>query len=733
MLCPRRLGLLALAVACCCPLVGRAAAAAGRARLSGELRKWHRVTLSFRGPTSREEGTPNPFRDYRLTVTFRKGERSVVVPGFFAADGNAAESGATEGDVWRAHFTPDEEGEWTYAASFRTGKDVAIAPSADAGTPAAFDGAKGSFAVKPTDKTGRDHRAKGVLRYVGEHYLQFAETKDYFLKGGADSPENFLGYADFDGTHKHAKGKQRRGEALAKGLHQYQPHVRDWRPGDPVWRGGKGKGIIGALNYLAAKGMNSVYFLTMNVGGDGKDVWPWTAHTERFRFDCSKLDQWEIVLSHMDRRGILLHVITQETENDQLLDRGALGPERKLYYRELVARFAHHPALVWNLGEENTNTDAQRKAFASYLHALDPYDHPVVCHTYPGRYDQVYTPLLGYGHFEGPSLQTNDTHRQTLRWVDRSAAAGRKWIVCLDEIGPASTGVKPDRDDPTHDDVRKRHLWGNLMAGGAGVEWYMGYRFAHNDLNCEDWRSRDRMWDQTRHALDFFHKHLPFHEMRHADHLTDNPRDYCFAKPGHVYAVYLPDGGTTRLNLGKLGVPFNVLWYNPRAGGALRQGSLKQTKGPGLADLGLPPAEPKQDWVALVTLPPGVRVDPALAQVEPPKPQEAAVLAFTLINADTDRPIGPLADGATLDLAALPTRNLSVRADPSPGFTGAVRFVLDGKTVQTERTPPYALAGDTGGNYSAWTPAPGRHKLTATPTGPGGRQGKALTVAFTVK
>ena len=29
-------------------------------------------------------------------------------------------------------------------------------------------------------------------------------------------------------------------------------------------------------------------------------------------------------------------------ENDQMLDGGALGDERKLYYRELIARFSHH-------------------------------------------------------------------------------------------------------------------------------------------------------------------------------------------------------------------------------------------------------------------------------------------------------------------------------------------------------------------------------------------------------
>jgi len=717
--------------------------AAQQGVVSGELKKWHRVTITFEGPATAEHATPNPFRDFRLDVTFAHGGREILVPGFYAADGNAAESGAAKGNRWRVHFMPDAEGRWRYTASFRAGPDVALSDDPRAGKPAAFDGATGMFTVGPTDKAGRDFRAKGLLRYVGRHQLRFAETREWFLKGGADSPENFLGYADFDGTYRHGRaGGRRRGEAATEKLHRYRPHLRDWRPGDPIWRGGKGKGIVGALNYLASKGMNSVYFLTMNVGGDGKDVWPWTSHTERFRFDCSKLDQWEIVFSHMTRLGIMLHVLTQETENDQLLDGGALGPQRRLYYRELVARFAHHPALVWNLGEENTNTSAQRKAFAAFIRRLDPYDHPIVVHTFPGRYDQVYAPLLGFPHFEGPSLQTNATHEQTLRWVARSAAAGRPWIVCLDEIGPANTGVKPDADDPDHDQVRKRHLWGNLMAGGAGVEWYFGYKFPNNDLNCEDWRSRDRMWEQTRIALDFFRKHLPFAEMKPADGLLSAKGAWCLAKPGEVYAVYLPNGGTAKLNLGRLGVAFNVLWFNPSTGGALQTGTLKQTRGPGLAPLGEPPAEKDNDWVALVKLPPGVRVDASLAEIEVAQPPAAprgeagAVVGFTLINADTDRPIGPLADGATLDLAKLPTRNLNVRAETRPARVGSVRFELDGKPVRTEGTPPYALAGDRDGNYAAWTPARGAHTLSATPysrPNAGGAAGKPLTIRFAVK
>jgi hypothetical protein len=569
--------------------------------VSGEMKQWHVVTLTFDGPLTSEQANPNPFLDYRLSVTFTNGQKTYVVPGYYAADGAASETSATEGDKWRVHFIPDEVGRWTYAVSFRTGTDVAISSEPDAGRPVAFDGAQGTFVVGPTDKLAPDFRAKGMLRYVGKRYLQFAGTGEYFIKAGADSPENFLAYADFDGTYDTAE-LNREGEAAGeKFIHHYQPHVEDWQPGDPTWKDGKGKGIIGALDYLASKGMNSVYFLTYNVdGGDGKDVWPWTDPNDKLHFDCSKLDQWDIVFSHMDKLGLMLHVVTQETENDQGLDGGELGRQRKLYYRELIARFGHHLAVVWNLGEENTNTDAQRKAFAKAIRELDPYDHPIVCHTFPGQYDAVYEPLLGYPYFEGVSLQTNDTRVQTKRWIERSARTRRPWFVCLDEIGPAHTGVKPDNDDYWHDQVRKRHLWGNLMAGGAGVEWYFGYQFANNDLNCENWRSRDHLWDLTRYAVEFFRDHLRFARMESHDELTSAQDDYCLAEPGSAYAIYLPNGGTTNLNVGSTVAMFRIRWFDPRTGGPLQMGTLTFASGPGTIDIGQPASNTDNDWLALV-------------------------------------------------------------------------------------------------------------------------------------
>jgi hypothetical protein len=572
-------------------------------QVSGELRQWHDVVLTFDGPAASEAAEPNPFLQYRLNVTFTKGARRYIIPGYFAADGNAAETSATSGNKWRVHFVPDETGEWSYRVSFRSGRDLAVDPDAAAGSPLPPDGESGRLTIAPSGKAGRDHRAHGMLQYAGQHYAQYAGSKKYFIQAGSQSPENLLAYWEFDDTVDHGGAANR----LRDGLHRYEAHVRDWRAGDPVWKDGKGKGIIGALNYLASKGMNTIYSLTMNVDGDGREIYPWTSYSERARYDVSKLAQWEIVFSHMDRLGLQLMLITQEEENEQLLRK--MTTLRKLYYRELIARFAHHHAILWDLSEEMDRWRYYKtedvKDIANYFKQLDPWKHPIQYVQWKGELlpdDKGYGRLLGFPNFDGLAMQHDPefTHAATMKWVDASAQAGHKWLVGVIEINPTSTGVVPDSADYWHDTVRKASIWGNLMAGGSGSVYFFGYEYPDSDLDMEDWRSRDHFWDLLRYAHEFFTRYLPFHEMRHADALTPNPHDFVFAKPGELYAVYLPDGGSADLDLNGAAGEFEVKWYDPRYGGELQQGSVKTAPGGGRRALGEAPREPGNDWAVLV-------------------------------------------------------------------------------------------------------------------------------------
>lgn len=572
-------------------------------RLHGELKKWHKVTLDVAGPQVDESDDNNPFLLYKFDVEFRHKEsgKSYLVPGYFAADGRAAESGATGGNVWRAHFAPDETGTWNFEVRFFEGKWAALRDTSKLTPVSSIHGQTGEFEISPSDKDGRDFRGHGRLAYIGERYLQFQGTGDYFLKFGSDAPENLLAFADFDGNFSEDGHK----DELVK---TFQAHVGDWDNGDPTWKNGKGKGLIGAINYLHGKGANAFSFLTMNVSGDDQNVFPFVDYDTWDRYDVSKLDQWEIVFEHADKLGMFLHFKTLEVENQGLLDNGGIGMRTKLYYRELIARFGHHLALNWNLCEEQGDWVKEPRTFpleprdwlllADYVKSIDPYDHHIVIHN--GKW---FDPLYGDNSFTGASLQTSrkdfaNVHKSVLRVLKDSKDAGKQWAVACDEPGDAQHSLLPDQEDPLHDDARKNGLWGAMMAGAWGTEWYFGYDHAHSDLTCQDFRSRDKFWDQGKVCLDFFNENkIPYWEMENRDEWLVKGDGYVMSDGKDQVVIYIKEvQQTIEIDLAHLDGTFEVMWYNTRSGGPLKQGEKLLVQAGQTESLGPAPMNDNEDW-----------------------------------------------------------------------------------------------------------------------------------------
>ena len=128
-------------------------------------------------------------------------------------------------------------------------------------------------------------------------------------------------------------------------------------------------------------------------------------------------------------------------------------------------------------------------------------------------------------------------------------------------------------------------------------------------------------------------------------------------------------------------------------------------------------------------------VPPAGTQPAAPADGSLAVVGFTLIDTRPNAPISPLTDGMALDMGALPSRNLSIRADVA-GAPGSVLFALDDNPkLHLEHAAPYAIDGDDNGRFNPWRPPIGEHLLTATPfagNNADGAPGKPLTIHFTV-
>jgi len=585
------------------------------AEVEGNLVAWCPLQLTFHGPLASEtDDAPNPFLDYRLAVDMiGPSGQHYTVPGFFDGDGN----GGGTGDCWRVRFSPDEAGVWAYVASFREGSDIGVDLAGMAGSPTSFDGASGSVTITPRDPAGEGFYRWGRLEYTGEHYLKFREGP-YFLKMGTNSPENLLAYRGFDNTVDQGGAST---PGLNNGLHEYGPHVADWGAGglgdsnDPLFvsadTGYDSRGIIGALNYLASQEVNSIYFLAMNLGGDGQEVAPFVGYADtafdKTHYDVSKLDQWNEVFEHAISKGLLLHFVLGETElgNRNWLDNGTLGVERKLYYKEMVARFGHALAIKWNLSEECVYPVSEIESFAQYLRLVDPYDHPIGFHAYSLPADGSnpdWSAFLGDFRFATNSIQGNVSFvgDHVEHWRENSALAGQKWVVEVDEI---TTGLT----DTNFVELRQRGLYDVLFSGG-GIEWYFGYHSLPlgGDLRVEDFRTRSGMWHDGRIARRFMEDHLPFWEMEPADQLVageaahaDGTFAEVFAKHDEVYAVFFPRGSATgTIDLSGASGSFQRRWFDPTTG--IFQGPVDVISGGGVVANGPVPFNPVQDWILLI-------------------------------------------------------------------------------------------------------------------------------------
>lgn len=569
------------------------------ATVQGQLFKWHPVEVDFNGPLASEtDSLPNPFLDYRLSVEFTSPSGVVTrLPGFFAGDGQ----GHGKGNIWRARFSADEVGSWRYQARLRRGTDVAVSLDVSTGEDVSLEGASGSFEIAPVPLDAKGFLPWGRLEYVGNHYLKFRDGS-YWIKGGTDSPENLLGFAGIDGTYD--QGGQ--GDYF---VHDFAAHRDDFRAGDPLFThsqtGADSRGLIGALNYLGEQGVNSVYFLPMNLGGDGQETYPFVGaannYFDKTHYDISKLHQWNQVLAHAQQQGVALNIVLSETEvaNELWLDDGQLGVQRKLFFRELVARFGYLLAAKWNLGEENDFPRVELDKHADYLQAIDWSAKPIAVHTHINQFYR-YGEIVGDSRYSASSIQYDQEFAGEFveQWRSNSANAGRPWVLDMDEntngLGPANANER-----------RKQILYDVLFSGG-NIEWYFGYQPlpVGGDIDAGDFRQRESMWQQMRLAREMMQRELPFWLMEPADWRVSGDSDAfggaeVFALPGQVYAIYLPQArGTESLNTGRFEGRFGQRWFDPRSGQML-QGDQNLQAGDSLS-LGAPPYDSGNDWVILI-------------------------------------------------------------------------------------------------------------------------------------
>jgi hypothetical protein len=488
----------------------------------GSFAKWAKVEVPLVGPASQGAGTPNPFA-IEVDVTFAgPGGQQYKVPAFYDGDGR----GGLDGAIWKVRFAADELGQWTF--------------SSDSASPD-LAGYTGSFTVTAPPPNAPDFFRWGRLEHTGTaankiRYLKFRDG-DYWLKAGCDDPENFLGSSsNYDSP---AKRKA-------------------------------------AVDYLAAKGINSMYIMTHNLDGDDKDVWPWLGQTASeakgnggsdARFDVAKLEMWREVFEHMQYKGVVVYLVLED-------DSAWTGYDHPRYYRELVARFGHLPALLFNLNEEYNENYSMAEALGhmSTLEQIDPYDHPRGIHNVNNPNDEY----LKASQIDFTAIQTKGSNP-----LDHNQLAN-DWIAQARSLGVRVPMIGFDEPRPEMD---RKGWWSGYM-GGAVWEVHTVKPYDRPMSAFEP------AWTELGGARTFMES-IPFAQMEPDNALVTSGTAYCLAQPGEAYALYLPSGGTIEVSLAT-GATYKYDWWNPGngRGGSFESagtvdGGAQQLTAPGSGDWAL--------------------------------------------------------------------------------------------------------------------------------------------------
>jgi hypothetical protein len=493
-----------------------------------------KVEISLSGPESSGlDPDMNPFALQVDVILISPDGNSMTLPAFYDGDGQ----GGLDGNVWKARLLPNQIGTWHY--------EVASEDSS-------LDRSSGSFEVFSNntcniEAENEDLYCKGYLQHLGGYYLQF-QNGESWLKAGLDDPENFLGTA-----------------------------FGDW------------KAKRDQIDELSRLGINSIYVITNNIDGDRKDTWPWYGGTESQakanpdRFDVAKLQAWEDFFTYTQMKGIVLHFVFND-------DSAWRGYDEYLYIREMIARFGHHPGMIWNVGEEANEifTDAEQFDFAAMIRDLDPNAHPVTVHR------KAPWPFLGDQEFDSASIQVGDGGADFSRTnlVDynsivrehreRSDQRGHPIPIMIDET-PRITEVNLDVSTK----FRTQVLYPIFLGGGNFELHYRDVYGQSGSVSIED--LEPLIMDMVR--LRRFLEQLPYPDMQPCNYLLAHQENLCFGEMGSVYVIYLPYGGAEEINLSGMDGIFEGTWIDPKNGNIFPADSYE---GGGLSAFSAPDGE---DWV----------------------------------------------------------------------------------------------------------------------------------------
>lgn len=320
-----------------------------KAKVSGFKKALRSLTLDFEGPYRAEN--PETFRDFHLSAIFENARDGIKlqIPGFFAADGRAGETGADAGQVWRVRFCPPSPGLWRYQARFRCGADVALIADPEAGAPIRpIDAAEGAITIEPAEpsENSKDLLFAGPLREAGSGLE--AATGVAVPRRDLGDWRRLLASAAFSGDGRVPVSPPALVEAQASGLQGVLEVLA-----------GAGPGVLSVD--LTAASLRAEELARPLETSLRRSAGPWreplaltpegapdyaAAGLALLCFDVSRLDEWGALFEQILARGVALEIALGDASSP-LWSGPALAPARRLLLREMAARFGHLGAVLW--------------------------------------------------------------------------------------------------------------------------------------------------------------------------------------------------------------------------------------------------------------------------------------------------------------------------------------------------------------------------------------------------
>lgn len=546
------------------------------------------------GTTDRDNDYYRPsstFADYRLDVHFflvaqdntthNGSQHYYVVPGYFTAYGHVANTPSSTGNAWLCHFRPDHVGVWNWTASFKQGMNVAqqqirvhsnhttwvtssTTNSTSTGTfgdpTGLMDGSTGSFVVTmPSDSaaasseqtlsvlqvsSGNRRKLDRLIHPPGTNRYEISRSdntddsttgyKPFVKIGTGDTPIDLLSYeSNWNSDTMPSK------------------HIVDYIEGNPTWAGGQGKNTIGAINYVSKSGINTVTIATISdtfhpfavnnlslVTGTSTAI-DIDHHYVLMSYNVTKLAQCEIIVAWIDKCGLSLNLRLSDTKV-QFLDsdvkNGVLYDSRRLYYREMIARFGYHSAITWYLDGDGTSTITEILQRAEYIRSVDPYKNPIIVRVNPSEEPSFMKELVSNVNVvDGISLQSV--------LYERTDSTINDILKIKETVGKelsSATIIEIDafvvRDPDDIDMTRQNVLWSSLLGGGIAGIMYNNYYYG------QDFTHHQPLWEQSYYAVSKFFQNttniLPYYGMTNAYPIVSSGSWCIMNDLGTIIVVY---------------------------------------------------------------------------------------------------------------------------------------------------------------------------------------------------